>query len=152
MFPIQEYEDRINSFYQLMRRHSPISDIKLSEEKWTLKEMIGHLIDSASNNHQRFIRLQLDTIIEFPAYDAEEWKTVTKIQDFDLSALIELWKGYNLFLLHLIKNISEDSFHNTWKINGEEVNLQILIEDYFSRHLNWHIELYKSRIAELCSA
>ena len=51
---------RIESFEILMTRNADLADIRLAPDKWTLKEMIAHLIDSASNNHQRFVRLQLD--------------------------------------------------------------------------------------------
>ena len=46
------------------------ADVKLGPDKWTLKEMVAHLIDSASNNHQRFVRLQIGHEISFPGYEA----------------------------------------------------------------------------------
>jgi len=149
MFNISEYENRINNFYRLMVENKDIADKKLSADKWTLKEMIGHLIDSASNNHQRIIRLQIDKRINFPAYEAEEWKNISKIKEFDFMELINLWKGYNYYILHLIKNISEENLNNVWEINGKEMNLKFIIEDYFGRHMEWHIDLYKKRIEEI---
>jgi hypothetical protein len=151
MFPIHEYEEQIDSLYQLLSAHKDLADIRLSEEKWTLKEMLSHLIDSASNNHQRFIRMQLEPILEFPAYGAENWRDITKITDFDFSQLLDLWKNYNAFLIHLIKNMNEEAIGNIWKTNGKELTMQFLVEDYFI-HLNWHMELYKTRIAELRSS
>jgi hypothetical protein len=149
MFNIAEYEKKINNFYGIMMEYKDLIDEKISEEKWTLKEMIGHLIDSASNNHQRIIRLQLNKRINFPAYEAEEWKNITKIKEFNSIDLINLWKGYNYYILHLIKNISEDNLNNIWEINGKEMTLKFIIEDYFERHMDWHIELYKNRIKEI---
>jgi len=149
MFNISEYENKINNFYELMIKNKDIADKKISEDKWTLKEMAGHLIDSASNNHQRIIRLQIDKNLIFPAYEAETWKNITKIKDFDFIDLINLWKGYNYFILHLIKNISENDLENIWEINGKSLTLKFIIEDYFENHLDLHIELYKNRIEEI---
>ena len=126
MFDIGDYEDKINNFYNIMVENSNIADIKLSEKKWTLKEMVAHLIDSASNNHQRIIRLQIDEKITFPSYEAENWKNATKIKEFDFTELIKFWKGYNFYLLHLIKNINENNLNNIWKINEKEISLKFI--------------------------
>jgi hypothetical protein len=149
MFSINEYEEKINNFYEIMISNKDIADIKLSEEKWTLKEMVAHLIDSASNNHQRIIRLQIDEKIIFPVYEAEIWKNVTRIKEYNFLDLINLWKGYNCYILHLIKNIDKNDLNNIWEINGEEISLKFIVEDYFGRHMDWHIELYKNRISEI---
>ena len=149
MFNIKEYEARINSFFEIMFENKDIVDIKLSEEKWTLKEMVGHLIDSASNNHQRFIRLQIEKEIKFPEYDPKQWKDFSKIYDFEFIELINLWKSYNHFLLHLIKNIDAKDYNNKWVKEDKEITLKFIVEDYFGQHMDWHIELYKSRIEEI---
>jgi len=149
MFNITEYENKINNFYEIISKNEDIVNIKLSEEKWTLKEMISHLIDSASNNHQRIIRLQINKNINFPAYEAEDWKNITKINEYNINGLKILWKEFNYYILHLIKNISEENLNNIWEINGKELTLKFIIEDYFGKHLDWHIELYKKRIEEI---
>ena len=149
MFNIIEYENKINNFYEIISKNEDIVNIKLSEEKWTLKEMISHLIDSASNNHQRIIRLQINKNINFPTYEAEDWKNITKINNYNFNGLKILWKEFNYYILHLIKNISEENLNNIWEINGKELTLKFIIEDYFGGHLDWHIELYKKRIEEI---
>jgi hypothetical protein len=148
-FDINEYAERINNFYETMEQNKEIADVKLSADKWTLKQMVSHLIDSASNNHQRFIRLQLEQKINFPAYEAKEWKDITNTKDYDFTDLINLWKLYNQYLLYIVKNINENSLDNIWKINGNELTLKFIIEDYFCGHMNWHIELYNNRIKEI---
>ncbi|MEW5815096.1 MAG: hypothetical protein AB1798_06830, partial [Spirochaetota bacterium] len=101
---IYEYENLIEGFFRRLKETPESqSSVRLSNEKWTLNEMIGHLIDSASNNHQRFVRLQLEEKLEFPKYEAESWKGVQKINDFSWNVLIELWKHYNALLLHIIR-------------------------------------------------
>ncbi|OHD72036.1 MAG: hypothetical protein A2W19_03595 [Spirochaetes bacterium RBG_16_49_21] len=148
-FNITEYEGLINGFYKKMREsEEPLSSIRLSEDTWSLKEMVGHLVDSASNNHQRFVRLHLDQSLEFPAYDTEKWKQVQKMNDFDWHVLIELWKYYNDFLLHIIRNINEDILNHYWIKDGEQLTLEHLVKDYY-KHIQWHIDLFDRRLQEL---
>ncbi|MCX7787267.1 MAG: hypothetical protein N2442_06185 [Spirochaetes bacterium] len=149
-FPIDEYRKQIESFYALMIQHADIAQVKLGEDKWTLKEMVGHLIDSASNNHQRFVRLQLVEELTFPPYDPEGWRTVSKANNLDYLFLIDFWKQYNLFLLHLIQNIDPGSLDHAWIVNSEKKPLRFLIEDYF-RHIRWHVDLFEKRAEEIRS-
>ena len=148
-FNINEYKSTIENFYKIMYQNKDIVDIKLSDEKWTLKEMVSHLIDSASNNHQRFIRLQLETKINFPEYEAEEWKNKTKIDEYNFISLINFWKEYNYYLLHIIQKIEANKLENIWEVNKKQLTLKFLIEDYFESHMNWHIELYEERMKEI---
>ena len=149
VFNINEYSERIEYFYEIMVQNKDIVEIKLSEEKWTLMEMVSHLIDSATNNHQRFIRLQLETNLIFPTYEEEEWKNVTKINGYNFSSLINLWKEYNLYLLHIVKNVDENKLDNKWELNGKKFTLKFIIDDYFGKHMKWHIDLYNRRIKEI---
>jgi len=79
----QKYEELVDAFENLMIENQEFSEIKLGPDKWTLKEIVWHLIDSASNNHQRFIRLQIDRKIALPGYEAEEWVSISNIQDLE---------------------------------------------------------------------
>ena len=73
MFDTKRFKGLIDSFHeQVLKTQGEITKIKLAEDKWSLREIIGHLIDSASNNHQRFVRLQFGDLLDFPAYDGEE--------------------------------------------------------------------------------
>jgi hypothetical protein len=93
--------------------------------------------------------LQIDNKTGFPGYDPEIWKNITKIGGFNFLDLVTLWKGYNYFLLYIIENIKENDLNNIWEIDGKELTLRFIIEDYFGRHMDWHIELYKNRIEEI---
>jgi hypothetical protein len=142
---------RIDSFWTLMTGSEPLADIRLAPDKWTLKEMISHLIDSASNNHQRFIRLQLDPVLVFPKYDAEEWKNVTRIQSFDYQTLATLWKSYNALILHLIENMNPATLGHVWRREDKDISLEALIHDYFT-HLELHRSLFEERAQEIRTA
>ncbi|MBK9046740.1 MAG: hypothetical protein IPL74_08565 [Bacteroidetes bacterium] len=52
---------------------------KKSLQKWSKKEILGHLIDSATNNHQRFVRGQFETVPEI-SYDQNNWNTFSYYQ------------------------------------------------------------------------
>lgn len=139
---------RIESFETLMIENLHMADIRLAADKWTLKEMVAHLIDSASNNHQRFIRLQLEAVLTFPKYDAEEWKNVTKIESFDFSTLVTLWKTYNVLILHLIENMNLAALGHVWRREDKDISLEALIHDYFA-HMELHRDLFVERVAEI---
>jgi hypothetical protein len=142
---------KIDSFGTLMIENEGLGDIRLAPDKWTLKEMIGHLIDSATNNHQRFIRLQLEAVLAFPKYDAEEWKNATKIEAFDFKTLATLWKTYNALILHLIENMNPATLGHVWRREDKDLSLEALIHDYFA-HMELHRELFEERAQEIRAA
>ncbi len=149
MLDYKKYKKIVNDFENLMIMNQNISEVKLGPEKWTLKEIVGHLIDSASNNHQRFVRLQIDKKITLPGYGAEEWVSLSNIQDLDYSFVVGFWKMYNQFLINLIKRIKPLNMKNVWKINaGEEYTLEFLIEDYFT-HMKSHYQMFINRQQEI---
>ncbi len=148
--PINEYREIISNFLDLMKKYKDISSIRIDENKWTLKEMIGHLIDSASNNHQRFIRLQIEKEIAFPYYDAEDWSKISKVNDLDAEFLFSFWKHYNDFIIHIITNINPASLNNVWKTSAGNKTLGFLVDDYFS-HMKIHYSMFEERAAEIIS-
>ena len=151
MFPAEEYREILDRFHLLMNETGKIASVRLSGDKWTLKEMIGHLIDSASNNHQRFIRLQTEKTLHFPAYAAQIWVDASAADSFAVEGLIPLWRSYNLYLLHIIENIPDESLDHVWEIDGRTITLKELIEDYF-RHILIHEKLYRERADEIRAA
>lgn len=106
---------------------------------WSKKELLGHLIDSASNNHQRFVRLQLADDLRLPKYEQEGWVRVQGYQTADWISLIALWRAYNLHLARLIRDAAPDALQHTCRVgDGEPVTLQFLMEDYVA-HLEHHL-------------
>jgi hypothetical protein len=108
-------------------------------DRWTTKEVIGHLIDSAANNHQRFVRGQLADRSEFPGYEHEAWVRLQAYQDADWNALIRLWHSYNTHLLHVIEHMSSGNLNNQCRVGGGEwLSLTALFVDYVD-HLEHHL-------------
>jgi DinB superfamily len=107
---------------------------------WSRKEMIGHLIDSASNNHQRFVRAALQDSLEFPAYDQEGCVRVEAPQEMPWPGLIALWASYNRYLAHVVAHLPEDKLAAECRIGaGDPVTLEFLARDYL-RHLLHHLD------------
>jgi hypothetical protein len=148
VFETANYAGLIDGFYERMMGNRDIAEISLGGDKWSLKEMVGHLVDSASNNHQRFIRLQLESELSFPGYDAEEWRNASRLGTCDYAFLVDFWKRYNLFLLFIIEHVDENCLTHCWRIGEEKKTLRFLVEDYFE-HLKLHRALFDERIGEI---
>ncbi len=125
------------------------ASIILAEDKWSVKEIFGHLIDSASNNQQRFVRLQEQKKIDFPTYHYT-WVKVEKYNEYDFQSILELWKQFNLFIAHIIENIETVSLTHEWQVNGQSFSLEFLVKDYI-RHLEEHLGHLNTRHQEICS-
>ncbi len=120
------------------------------DDGWCAKQILGHLIDSAANNHSRFVRAQLKDDLLFEGYDQEGWVRVQKYEQEAWITLVDLWTNYNLHLLHLFENISAETLKKprvnhsldkiAWKTvpPNEPVTLEYLIRDYFG-HLREHL-------------
>ena len=76
--------------------------------KWSPKEILGHLIDSASNNHGRFVRAQFQEDLVFPGYQQEEWVSTQRYREAAWPSLIVLWKEFNLHLARVMDVIDPE--------------------------------------------
>jgi hypothetical protein len=103
-----------------------------------LSDFQGHLIDSASNNHQRFVRGQITSGQDFPRYEQEAWVRPQRYQEARWNDLVELWRAFNTHLAHVIASMSEETRQATCRVGGgEEMTLAALFEDYVE-HLEHH--------------
>src|ERR1043166_6072423 len=80
-----------------------------SENKWAKKEILGHLLDSASNNHQRFVRATLQGSLTFPGYDQNPLVDLQSFAEIDWNFLVDFWAQYNRFLAPVIGPPPEDA-------------------------------------------
>src|SRR5689334_2941099 len=107
------------------------ASIRPAPGKWSKKEILGHLIDSAANNHQRFVRLQISPRIDLPGYDGDEWVRIQQYQNRSWSEIIELWQIYNGQLAILIRNLDPKALHHVWHTpDGKDLDLEFIIRDY----------------------
>jgi hypothetical protein len=108
---------------------------------WSAKEVIGHLIDSASNNHQRFVRLQITGGLAFPDYgpDNNYWVKIQKYQETSWDELLVLWQYLNRHLARIIRNVNEACIDHIWVVDEDySITLGELMIDYM-RHLKDHM-------------
>ncbi len=118
-------------------------------DKWSPREIIGHLVDSASNNHQRLVRGQLQDDLVFPGYAQEDWVRIGRYADAPWEELVTLWRTFNLQIARLIEGTPKDvldrprAHHSFQAIGvrlppGEPARLEHVMIDYVA-HLRHHL-------------
>lgn len=108
--------------------------------KWSPKQVMGHLIDSAANNHQRFVRAQEVTELVFPPYAQDHWVNCQRYNDRRWDDLIALWDAYNRHLAHVISVMPEDRRRIRCAIGtNAPITLGFLAYDYVV-HLRHHLD------------
>lgn len=156
-----EKKEIIDAILEVIDREEPIL-LGLSEEVITtrfnhqnrsVKMLVGHLVDSASNNHQRMVRLQYAPrcghsmpntqmgMLVFPDYtqDNDLWIHLQDYQHEDWKTLVQLWKYTNYHICHVIESVDETKLQNYWlDYEGNRVTLEDMIRGYIG-HLNLHM-------------
>jgi len=111
---------------------------KPAPNKWSKKEILGHLIDSAANNHQRFMRLQLQAEISLPGYDQDDWVRLNRYQQRTWNEIVTLWSAYNRHLAAVIESLDDSALGHVWHAPDGDVTLEFIASDYV-RHLQHHL-------------
>jgi len=118
--------------------------------KWSAKEIIGHLIDSASNNHGRFVRAQLQDDLVFEGYEQSEWVRVEGYQERSWPDLVRLWQLFNQHIAHVMATADSQALtrprqhHNLDAlafrpvVRGQPATLEYFMRDYVE-HLKHHL-------------
>lgn len=118
--------------------------IRKNKQQRTIKQILGHLIDSASNNRHRIVHLQYQTSpLNYPNYAAngnnDRWIAIQNYQKADWNNLIQLWKFANIHFAHIIQYIDNDKLENKWHYNEVKlITLKEMVIDYL-RHLKLHL-------------
>jgi hypothetical protein len=113
---------------------------KEKQGKWSKKEIIGHLIDSAGNNQQKFVRLMETPTLSFVAYNQDYWVTAQRYCYADWIELITLWELANMHLAHIIKYTMPNRLHHEISIDGKgPYTLEFIMKDYVE-HLKHHLK------------
>jgi hypothetical protein len=148
---LRDFEETIRIASARLGEISAAESTKSSNGEWSRREILGHLIDSAANNHQRFVRAQFKDDLVFPGYEQEQWVSSQRYNDEPWQDLIELWRAYNLHLVHVVAHIPEDILtrqrdkHSLDQIAFNSVaqnapaTLEYLIRDYLD-HLKHHLD------------
>jgi hypothetical protein len=118
--------------------------------KWSAKEIIGHLVESASNNHQRFVRARFQDDLVFSGYEQADWVEAQRYQHAPWPDLVVLWREYNLHLARVMEatpageRLRERFRHNLHELAWQPVpadrpaTLDYFMRDYVA-HLHHHL-------------
>lgn len=135
---IEEWEPKLSELSTEL-----ITEGKNSQNR-TIKQILGHLIDSASNNIHRYVHLQYrESPMEFPNYASggnnDRWIAIQQYQSEEWDKMIRLWMYINYHLIHVIRNINPDKIDNVWiAAPGRYISLKEMVTDYL-RHLKLHL-------------
>ena len=116
---------------------------KPAPNKWSKKELLGHLIDSAANNHHRFVKIQfLPSPFFVEGYAQNDWVRIQNYNEKATEQLVNLWKVYNEHILSIMQNTPEENLKI--KINAEDPfenadTLFLLMKDYVD-HMDHHLK------------
>jgi hypothetical protein len=116
------------------------ASVKENNLKWSKKEILGHLIDSAGNNQQKFVRLIEQNNIEFTGYHQDFWVSSQYYNLSNWKNLIELWMGFNIHIAHIIEYVPMNKLANIINLNGSgSFTLEFIMKDYVE-HLKHHLK------------
>ncbi|HEX7069580.1 MAG TPA: DinB family protein, partial [Rhodothermales bacterium] len=105
----------------------------------SIQQLLGHLIDSAANNHQRFVRAQHANPLVFPKYEQDDWVNVQRYEELPWSDVVDLWFSYNRHLAHVMRRIPARAREVECRIGPyEPVSLAYIVLDY-NTHLRHHL-------------
>jgi len=118
--------------------------------KWSAREIVGHLIDSASNNHQRFVRARWQDHLKFEGYAQDAWVAAQQYQDAPWPELVALWGSFNRHLARVMTAVPPSVLtrahhdHNLHQLawrpvpQHEPATLDYFMRDYVE-HLKHHL-------------
>jgi hypothetical protein len=148
---LDDFKETIEtSVPRLLQISEEQSEQPRSEEHWSSKQIIGHLIDSAANNHARFVMGQMKDDLVFPGYEQDRWVEIQHYQQASWTQLVDLWRAYNLHLLHVMSWAAADKLHHRCTQHSlqtiafetvseaEPATLSYLMKDYVV-HLKHHL-------------
>lgn len=141
---LAEFRSTLESASERLMQVPEAETEAVGTDGWSAKQVLGHLIDSAANNHARFVRAQLQDVLVVENYAQEGWVRVQKYEQEAWITLVDLWTNYNLHLLHVISNIPDAALaKRNVQLTADDgalkmETLDFLVRDYFE-HLQNHL-------------
>lgn len=107
---------------------------------WSPKEELGHLLDSAVNNHQRIVRAQMENNLSLPGYAQNQWVAIHGYQERDWQELISLWSAINRQLLRAAESVPDSAWSHTMRVGASApMTLEFVFDDYVA-HMVHHLK------------
>jgi len=127
-------------------------EYKPAPNTWSVKEELGHLLDSAANNHQRIVRTQLEEKPAMPGYDGDDWVVLHRYQQRAWETLIGLWAALNRQLLAAAEAVSDSAWSRTCTIaDSAPLTLKFVFNDYVE-HMVHHLRHMGVEVDDLVGA
>ncbi len=124
-----------------------LADVPWRDGGWTRKQIVGHLLDSAANNRQRFVRAATDGAYTGPRYAQDAWVAAHGYASQPWETLLYWWEAEHQILMAIVDRIPEDKLEVSCVVGDDApVTLRFLIEDYI-RHQYWHLRQLTAGIA-----
>jgi hypothetical protein len=136
---------------RLARESEAAASVQPRPDAWSPKEILGHLVDSACNNHRRIVLAQTQDDLVFPGYDQDTWVRLQRYRDVDWRGLVAFWRSYNLHIAHAMESAPDDERrrprhpHSLESIayitvaSTRHTTLEYLMRDYVN-HLRHHVD------------
>jgi hypothetical protein len=142
---LQRVPDRLNKLSK------DTVDRKSAPSAWCQKEELGHLLDSAANNHQRIVRAQFEDKLAMPGYEQNRWVAVHAYQHRDWAELVELWQSLNRQLLAAAEAVPDSAWSHTLTVAGSApLTLQFVFDDYVA-HMLHHLKHIGIEVDDIAS-
>jgi hypothetical protein len=110
-----------------------------SPKKWSKKEVLGHLLDSASNNHQRFVRAALQGSLVFPGYSQDQLVELQNFREMDWGFLVDFWASYNRYIAHVLTCLPKNAYKTECHIGDQKPAMLGWIAQDYVAHLKHHL-------------
>jgi hypothetical protein len=145
----EQFRSGLNTLREALASVSAeLADVPWREGGWSRKQIVGHLLDSAANNRQRFVRAAIDGDYCGPNYAQEGWVAAHGYTDQAWKTLVQWWQVEHDILLAVVERIPEERLDALCTVGPDApVTLRFLIEDYI-RHQHWHMEQLRAPLVE----
>lgn len=138
---ISDLYETIEQYYPILQSISKNSISDKPADKWSHKEELGHIIDSAQNNIQRFIRVQYEENVHI-MYNPDNWVDFNDYQNRDSKELIELWYLLNKQIVAILKKMPAEKYESLMSFDKDASvkNTTLFIAEDYVKHMTHHLE------------
>jgi DinB superfamily len=142
------FRDGLNGVEGVLRTLPPeLACVPWRPGGWTRAQIVGHLLDSATNNRQRFVRAATEGSYAGPQYAQDAWVEAHGYADQPWETLLGWWRTEHEILMAVVDRIPEERLDARCVLDDEApVTLQFLIEDYVE-HQQWHLKQLTAGVA-----
>lgn len=139
---ISELSEFIEKYHLLLQQmNEDDMSLKPHSDKWSKKEELGHIVDSAQNNIQRFIRVQYEENVHI-IYHPENWVEFNDYQNRDSNNLIELWYFLNKQIIAILQKMPSEKYNSLMSFSKDAsvTNTTLFIAEDYVKHMTHHLE------------